>query len=100
MSIGARLNMRITRLAVGRHLPPGTVRVRLTLLYGARFLLSGAALVAITYVLFERATEYTKPHLPQIPHPPASGSCRCLSSHSLCRSWPRTSFSSQRTNIS
>jgi signal transduction histidine kinase len=71
MSIAARLNSRITRLAVGRHLPHRTVRIRLTLLYGGLFLLSGAALVAITYVLFQQATEYTKPHLPNIPRTPA-----------------------------
>ena len=71
MSITARLNRRITLLAVGRHLPHRTVRVRLTLLYGGLFLLSGAALVAITYGLFQQATEYTKPHLPNIPHTPA-----------------------------
>ena len=71
MTIAARLNSRITQLAVGRHLPHGTVRVRLTLLYGGLFLLSGAALVAITYVLFQQATEYSRPHLPQIPHTPA-----------------------------
>ena len=35
---------------------------------GLVFLLSGAALVAITYVLFQQATEYTKPHLPSISH--------------------------------
>jgi len=68
MTIGSGLNARIARLAIGRHLPRRTVRVRLTLLYGGLFLLSGAALVAITYVLFQRATEYTKPQLPQIPH--------------------------------
>jgi signal transduction histidine kinase len=33
-----------------------TVRLRLTLLYGALFLVSGAVLLAITYVLFRRAT--------------------------------------------
>jgi signal transduction histidine kinase len=71
MSIGGRLNKRLTRLAVGRHLPRRTVRVRLTLLYGGLFLLSGAALVATTYVLFERATEYAKPQLPRIPRTPA-----------------------------
>lgn len=38
--------------------PPGrTVRVRLTLVYSGLFLLSGAALLAVTYVLFERATK-------------------------------------------
>ncbi len=71
MSSAARLNRRITQLAVGRHLPHRTVRIRLTLLYGGLFLLSGAALVAITYILFQQATEYTKPHLPNIPHTPA-----------------------------
>ncbi len=71
MSIGARLNKGLVKLAVGRHLPRRTVRVRLTLLYGVLFLLSGAVLLATTYALFERATEYNKPHLPQIPHTPA-----------------------------
>ncbi len=71
MSSAARLNSRITQLAVGRHLPHRTVRTRLTLLYGGLFLLSGAALVAITYALFQQATEYTKPHLPDIPHAPS-----------------------------
>jgi signal transduction histidine kinase len=50
--------------------PRRTARFRLTALYGALFLLSGAALVAITYVLFERATEYKTPPLPKIPHTP------------------------------
>jgi len=71
MSIGPWLNKRLTQAAVGQHLRRRTVRVRLTLLYGGLFLISGAALVAITYVLFEGATEYTKPPLPQIPHTPA-----------------------------
>ncbi len=52
-------------------LPRRTARLRLTALYGGLFLLSGVALVAITYVLFERATEYRAPHLPKIPHTPA-----------------------------
>jgi signal transduction histidine kinase len=55
MSIAARLNSRVTRLAVGRHLPHRTVRIRLTLLYGGLFLLSGAALMAITYALLVNA---------------------------------------------
>ena len=55
MSVAARLNRRITQLAVGRHLPHRTVRVRLTLLYGGLFLLSGAALMAITYALLVNA---------------------------------------------
>ncbi len=52
-------------------LPRRTARLRLTALYGGLFLLTGAALAAITYVLFERATEYRTPPLPKIPHPPA-----------------------------
>ena len=55
MSVAARLNRRITQLAVGRHLPHRTVRIRLTLLYGGLFLLSGAALMAITYALLVNA---------------------------------------------
>jgi signal transduction histidine kinase len=51
--------------------PRRTARLRLTALYSSLFLLSGAALVAITYVLFERATNYKSPHLPTIPHTPA-----------------------------
>jgi signal transduction histidine kinase len=39
-----------------RRLPSPTVRLRLTLLYGALFLISGAALLAITYFLFQRST--------------------------------------------
>jgi signal transduction histidine kinase len=58
MSLGARLNKRITQAAVGQHLPRRTVRMRLTLLYGALFLLSGAALLAITYALFVNATGF------------------------------------------
>ena len=55
MSVAARLNSRITDLAVGRHLPYRTVRARLTLLYGGLFLLSGAALMAIAYALLINA---------------------------------------------
>jgi signal transduction histidine kinase len=51
--------------------PQRTARLRFTVLYSGLFLLSGAALVAITYVLFQRATEYTKPQLPTVPHTPA-----------------------------
>jgi signal transduction histidine kinase len=39
------------------HLPLSTVRMRLTLLYGALFLISGAVLLAITYVLAWNATK-------------------------------------------
>jgi signal transduction histidine kinase len=52
-------------------LPRRTARLRLTALYGGLFLFSGVALVATTYVLFERATEYRAPHLPTVPHTPA-----------------------------
>jgi len=55
MSITAQLNTRITQLAVGHHLPHRTVRIRLTLLYGGLFLLSSAALMAITYALLVNA---------------------------------------------
>jgi signal transduction histidine kinase len=55
-------------------LPRRTARIRLAALYGGLFLLSGAALAAITYVLFERATEYRTPPIPKIPHTPAIGS--------------------------
>jgi signal transduction histidine kinase len=55
MNVAARLNSRITELAVGRHLPYRTVRMRLTLLYGGLFLVSGAALMAISYALLVNA---------------------------------------------
>ena len=55
MSIAARLNGRITQVAVGRHLPYRTVRARLTLMYGGLFLVSGAALMAIAYALLVNA---------------------------------------------
>jgi len=54
-------------------LPRRTARLRLTAFYGGLFLLTGAALAAITYVLFERATEYRTPPIPKIPHTPAVG---------------------------
>ena len=71
MTIGVRLNRRLRQLGAGERLPRRTVRIRLTLLYGGLFLLSGAALVAITYVLFDQATRYAKPELPRVPHAPA-----------------------------
>jgi signal transduction histidine kinase len=52
-------------------LPRRTARLRLTALYGGLFLLTGAALGAITYVLFERATEYRRPPIPKVPRTPA-----------------------------
>jgi signal transduction histidine kinase len=53
--------------------PRRTARLRLTALYSGLFLLTGVALAAITYVLFERATEYRTPPIPRIPHTPAIG---------------------------
>ncbi len=47
--------------------PRRTARLRFTALFGGLFLLCGVVLVAITYVLFQRASEYAKPQLPQIP---------------------------------
>ncbi|MPZ71213.1 MAG: HAMP domain-containing protein, partial [Actinobacteria bacterium] len=54
MSMG--LGDRLTRLAVRPHLPRRTLRLRLTALYGALFLASGAGLLAVTYVLVSHAT--------------------------------------------
>jgi len=53
------------------HTPRRTARIRLTALYGGLFLFSGAALVVVTYFLFERTTAFTKPALPKIPHTPS-----------------------------
>jgi len=55
MNATGGLNGRLTRLAVGRHLPHRTVRLRLTLLYGGLFLFSGAALMVIAYALLVNA---------------------------------------------
>jgi signal transduction histidine kinase len=53
------------------HVPRRTARIRLAALYGGLFLVSGAALVAATYLLFERATAFTKPALPRVPRAPS-----------------------------
>ncbi|MGA3214775.1 MAG: HAMP domain-containing sensor histidine kinase [Acidimicrobiales bacterium] len=58
--------------------PRRTARLRLTALCGGLFLVSGAALVAVTYVLFQRATKYRKPSLPKIPQTPAIEALRHL----------------------
>jgi signal transduction histidine kinase len=55
-----------------RRLPRRTARLRLTVLYGALSLLTGAALAVITDVLFKRATAYSAPPIPKIPDTPAS----------------------------
>jgi signal transduction histidine kinase len=59
-------------------LPRRTARLRLASLYGALFLLSGVALLAATYALFERATEYKAPSLPKVPHTPSIQSLHLL----------------------
>jgi len=46
-----RVHRRFTRLAVRPQLRPRTIRLRLTALYGALFLICGAGLLAITYAL-------------------------------------------------
>src|ERR1700722_14383358 len=56
--------------------PRRTARLRLTALYGGLFLLSGAVLAVITYVLFERATRYRTPPIPKIPRTPVIGSLK------------------------
>jgi signal transduction histidine kinase len=53
MSVIARLTSRIAR----PHLPRRTVRLRMTVLYGGLFLISGAALLAITYILVRHAVD-------------------------------------------
>jgi signal transduction histidine kinase len=52
-----RLVERLTIRWLRRRLPARTIRLRLTLLYGGLFLASGAALLAITYVLVRHATD-------------------------------------------
>jgi len=47
--------------------PRRTTRLRLTALSVGLFLLSGVALLAATYALFERASEYHAPTLPKVP---------------------------------
>ncbi|MGD0055237.1 MAG: ATP-binding protein [Acidimicrobiales bacterium] len=55
------------------HLPRRTARLRLSTLYSGLFLVFGAALVAVTYALFERVTAFKPPRLPSIPHGSALG---------------------------
>src|SRR5258708_3813311 len=47
---------RLTTLAAAPGLSPRTIRMRLTLIYGGLFLICGAGLLAITYVLVSNAT--------------------------------------------
>ena len=68
--MGLRSSLR--RLALRPHLPRRTVHLRLTFLYGSLFLVSGAALLAITYALVKNAlsgplmTEGTPPGSPPL----------------------------------
>lgn len=78
--------MRITQqLAPTRwlRLPRRTARLRLTALYGGLFLLLGAALVAVTYVLYERATAFSRPQLPKVPHAPNIQSLKLVPSYAI-----------------
>jgi signal transduction histidine kinase len=62
----ARLQHRLTQWAARPHLPQRTIRLRLTAVYSALFIICGAALLAITYVLVDHATAgnfaYTSPN--------------------------------------
>jgi signal transduction histidine kinase len=49
------VHLRLSQLVFRPHLPRRSVRLRLTLLYGCLFLLSGAGLLAITYLLVQNA---------------------------------------------
>jgi signal transduction histidine kinase len=51
MRVAVRLGALVTRSSLSRR----TIRLRLTLLYGTSFLLSGAGLLAVTYVLVGRS---------------------------------------------
>jgi signal transduction histidine kinase len=53
----SRLGQRLTMRWLKRRVPARTIRLRLTLLYGGLFVSSGAALLAITYVLVRHATD-------------------------------------------
>jgi signal transduction histidine kinase len=52
------LEQTLSRLAYRPHLPRRTVRLRLTVLYGALFLLSGAVLLIFTNALVRKATAH------------------------------------------
>jgi signal transduction histidine kinase len=56
MLLAPPLPSRLATFASRPHLPRRTVRLRLTLLYGALFLASGAALLTITYLLVRHST--------------------------------------------
>jgi two-component system sensor histidine kinase VanS len=73
---GARPDLTMPRASLARlaprrmlHLPARTVRLRLTLLYGGLFLLSGVVLLAITYLIFRHASSVNV----IVPNGPAHG---------------------------
>jgi signal transduction histidine kinase len=63
------------------HLPRPTARLRLTLLYGCLFTLSGAALLGFTYWLFDRATAGKR----ILPILGPGSDITCLPKHHGCR---------------
>jgi len=63
-------------MGIRPRLPHRTARLRLAAIYGALSVLTGAALAAITYALFERATAYNRPAIPKIPPNLASENLR------------------------
>jgi signal transduction histidine kinase len=62
MTVLGHVHRRLTSLAVRPHLPRRTIRLRLTAIYGGLFLICGAMLLAITYVLVSNATAGECPH--------------------------------------
>jgi len=73
-------------------LPRRTARLRLTAFYSTLFLVTGAALAAITYALFERATAYNQPAIPKIPSAPASNSLQLPSLEGIQRQLTQDQF--------
>jgi signal transduction histidine kinase len=74
--------------------PRRTARRRLTILYGALFLLFGGVLVAITFALFEGATAFKAPPIPKIPNAPAIENLQL--SGPLARTLPQLLFQTQQ----
>jgi signal transduction histidine kinase len=84
------------RWPTGIRLPRRTARFRLTALYGGLFLASGAVLIAVTYALFERATTFTRPRLPNVPHAPSINSLNLQSP--LSQALPQLQFVQSQLN--
>jgi signal transduction histidine kinase len=81
-------------------LPRQNARLRLAVLSGGLFLVSGIGLIAATYVLFQQATAYKSPTLPKVPHAPSIESELPLSPYSgTIRSLP-TGFSQAHQDLS